>query len=46
MPDTTSYLILGLVAFTVIFGGFVLSLLVRFNNARKDITTLETLAKD
>lgn len=46
MPDTTSYLILGLVVFAIILSGFLLSLVVRFNNARKDIANIEALANE
>ena len=46
MPDTTPYLILGLVVFAIILSGFLLSLVVRFNNVRKDIANIEALANE
>lgn len=46
MPDTTSYLYLGLTVVTVILGGYIGSVIIRFRSAFKDVQLLEQLAED
>lgn len=43
MPETTNYLILGLIVFFGVLGVYTLSLFVRFSQARKDIQLLREL---
>lgn len=43
IPDTTAYLLLGLAAISIIVGGYLISLIVRFNNAQRDALVLEEL---
>jgi ABC-type polysaccharide/polyol phosphate export permease len=43
MPETTPYLILGLVAVTIIMGAFIASLVTRYRSLEKDVETLERL---
>jgi hypothetical protein len=43
MPETTSYLILGLIVFFGVLGFYALSLLMRFSQARKDIRVLQEI---
>ncbi|MFQ5407936.1 MAG: hypothetical protein ACE5FI_05870 [Anaerolineales bacterium] len=45
-PDTSSYLLLGLVMFGVLGFGFVLSLIVRLRNLRRDAALMEELLKE
>ena len=46
MPDTTSYLILGMSTALGILGLYVLSVYLRFISARKDMTLIEQLQND
>lgn len=46
MPETTAYLILGLVVTTVIMAGFVLSIFLRYRSLEKDAETLEKLKNE
>ncbi|MBK8027416.1 MAG: hypothetical protein IPK19_40010 [Chloroflexi bacterium] len=46
MPETGEYLILGLAAVGVVVGAFLLSLVVRFRNLRRDMKTLEDIASE
>jgi hypothetical protein len=46
MPDTGAYLILGLVAVTVIIGFFVVSLVIRHRNLQRDLELIQKLAED
>ena len=43
IPDTMSYLLLGLGAVAVIMGGLVASIVVRYANLRRDIEILREL---
>jgi len=43
MPETTPYLLLGLVVIFTILGLYLGSLVVRFRNAAKDLQVLEDL---
>ncbi len=43
MPETTNYLMLGLVVFFAVIGFYALSLGIRFSQARKDIRVLQEL---
>jgi hypothetical protein len=43
MPETTPYLILGLVVVTVIMAGFVASIVIRYRNLEKDAEMIEQL---
>lgn len=45
-PDTSGYLLLGLVMFGVLGFGFVLSLIVRLRNLRRDAALMEELLKE
>jgi hypothetical protein len=42
-PDTTSYLLLGLTAAVVLYGGFILSMVIRRRSLEKDLDTLRQL---
>lgn len=46
MPDTLDYLILGMTIGLGTIGLYVGLLVVRFNNVRRDIQTIEQLAED
>ena len=46
MPDTTNYLILGLVVLAAISVLFLASLAVRYRNYQKDLKVIEELQKD
>jgi len=46
MPDTTNYLILGLVILAAISLIFLGSMVARYRNLQKDLTVLEELQKD
>jgi hypothetical protein len=46
MPNTDTYLALGLLVIAVVLGGYVLGLALRFSNARKDVRVLEQLKED
>lgn len=46
MPDTTSYLYLGLGVVGAIVGLYIISLYLRFANARKDVELLESLQEE
>ena len=45
-PDTVSYLILGYVIIGVVGLGYVITLVVRQRNLRRDLDVLEKLDKD
>lgn len=42
-PETGAYLILGLVATTVIIGAFIASMIVRHRNLDRDLALIEQL---
>lgn len=44
MPDTISYLYLGLGVIAIILGGYIGSVIVRFRNAYQDMRLIEQLA--
>lgn len=46
MPDTNNYLMLGLVVVFGLLGLYLLSLVLRFSNAKKDIELLQDLSKN
>lgn len=46
IPDTTSYLIAGYVAFAVIFAVYLASYVIRRRNLEQDLKTLETLQSE
>jgi uncharacterized membrane protein len=43
MPETTSYLLMGLALVGFVIGFFIFSLFLRFHHAQLDITALESL---
>ena len=45
-PDTTSYLVLGLVAFFVLLALFLGTMVIRSRNLRKDEELIEQLSED
>jgi len=45
-PETTNYMIGGFVTFFVVFTVYITSLIVRWNNLKRDKLTLEELDKD
>ena len=45
-PETTNYLIGGFVTFFVVFTVYIASLIVRWNNLKRDKLTLEELEKE
>lgn len=45
-PDTVSYLILGYVIIAVVGVGYVITLVVRQRNLKRDLDVLEKLDKD
>ena len=45
-PDTTNYMILGYVIFSVVMLVYLLSLLVRSRNLKQDIELLQELDQD
>lgn len=46
IPDNTSYLILGLALLVAIYGGWLVSYIVRLRNVKRDLTMLEDLSKE
>jgi hypothetical protein len=46
MPETGSYLILGLAMTFLIIAFFIASMVIRYRNLQKDIHLLEQLAED
>jgi hypothetical protein len=42
-PDTTPYLLLGLSVAVIIYGGFILSMVIRRRSLEKDLETLRQL---
>jgi CcmD family protein len=46
MPETTAYLILGLVVTFVILGGYVASLVTRRRGLQKDLRLIEQLRQE
>jgi len=46
VPDTTSYLLLGLFVIALILGIWVVRLIVRFRSLRQDEATLEALSDE
>lgn len=44
-PETTNYMIGGFVTFFVVFTVYITSLVVRWNNLKRDKLTLEELEK-
>jgi hypothetical protein len=42
-PDTLAYLILGLVVASIVAGGFIASLVIRYRNFQQDMKTIEQL---
>lgn len=45
-PDTTAYLLLALVVFFGIFALFIVSMVIRAGNLRKDVTVIEQLGEE
>lgn len=45
-PDTTAYLLLALAVFFGILALFIVSMVIRANNLRKDAAMIEQLGKD
>jgi hypothetical protein len=43
IPDTTNYMILGYVVFTVVMAIYLASLYIRFRNLKQDLEVLEEL---
>ncbi|MBK8026782.1 MAG: hypothetical protein IPK19_36700 [Chloroflexi bacterium] len=46
MPDTNAYLALGMAVITVILGGFVGALFLRFRNAKRNLNMLISLREE
>ncbi len=46
IPQTTDYLILGLVVVFAILGLFVASLVIRYRNLEKDVQLIEKLSEE
>ena len=44
-PDTTNYMILGYVVFSVVMAVYLASLFIRFRNLKQDLEVLEELEK-
>ena len=45
-PETTNYMIAGFAAFFIVFGVYIASMAVRWNNLQRDKLSLEELDKD
>lgn len=45
-PDTTSFLVLGFIVFGVLGIGFVVSLVIRFRDLRRDVELIEQLEEE
>ena len=46
IPDTTAYLILGLVVTAIIMGAFITSMMVRQRNLDRDIELIQQLSEE
>ncbi len=44
-PDTLNYLIIGYVVFTIVFFGYLASIVIRWRNLKQEKETLEELKK-
>lgn len=45
-PETTNYMIAGFVTFFVVLTVYITSLVVRWNNLKRDMLTLEEMEKE
>jgi hypothetical protein len=46
MPDTTGYLIMGLVVVFILLGGYITSLWMRYRNLQQDIQLIEQVREE